>query len=273
LLTVNAPRSPEAEAATEKGAFEEVLRQTIARLEEANRRKDDFFAVLAHEMRTPLHATLNWIEVLRENDDPKTTKQALASIERSMKLQARMIDDLLDVSKISTGKLFLELQELDLASVVGNAFEMVLPEATGKGIEMELVVEPGSIPMCGDLARLEQVVSNILSNAIKFTRKGGKVSVDVAVVGEQAEIRVMDTGEGISPDVLPHIFERYRQGDSSVNQRESGLGLGLTIAGHLVELHGGRIDAESPGKGLGATFRVRLPLTPTSRGATSLSTS
>jgi signal transduction histidine kinase len=260
LLTVNAPRSPEAEAATEKGAFEEVLRQTIARLEETNHRKDDFFAVLAHEMRTPLHATLTWIEVLRGTDDPKTKEQALASIERSMKLQARMIDDLLDVSKISTGKLFLELQELDLASVVGNAFEMVLPEATGKGIEMELVVEPGSIPMCGDLARLEQVVSNILSNAIKFTRKGGKVSVDVAVVGEQAEIRVMDTGEGISPDVLPHIFERYRQGDSSVSQRESGLGLGLTIARHIAELHGGRIHAESPGKGLGATLRVHLPL-------------
>jgi signal transduction histidine kinase len=273
LLTVNTPRPPEAEAATEKGAFEAVLRQTIARLEEANDRKDDFFALLAHEMRTPLHATLTWIEVLRETDDPETKKRALTSIERSMKLQARMIDDLLDVSKISTGKLFLELQELDLASVVSNALEMLLPEANGKGIQMELVMEPGSIPMCADLARLEQVVSNILYNAIKFTRKGGKVSVDVAVVGEQAEIRVMDTGEGISPDVLPHIFERYRQGDSSVNQRESGLGLGLTIAGHIMELHGGRIDAESPGKGLGATFRVRLPLTPTSRGATSLSTS
>jgi signal transduction histidine kinase len=273
LLTVNAPRSPEAAAATEKGAFEEVLRQTIARLEEANHRKDNFFAVLAHEMRAPLHATLTWIEVLRETDDRKTKKQALASIERSMKLQARMIDDLLDVSKISAGKLVLELQELDLATVVSNAFEMVLPEATGKGIEMQLIVQPGSIPMCADLARLEQIVTNILSNAIKFTRKGGKVSVDVAAAGEQAEIRVTDTGDGISPDVLPHIFERYHQGDSSVNQRESGLGLGLTIAGHLVELHGGRIDAESPGKGLGATFRVRLPLTPTSRGEPSLSTS
>jgi signal transduction histidine kinase len=113
--------------------------------------------------------------------------------------------------------------------------------------------------MYADPARLQQVVSNILSNAIKFTSKGGKVSVDVAAAGEQAEIRVTDTGDGISPDVLPHIFERYRQGDSSVNRRESGLGLGLTIAGHLVELHGGRIDAESPGKGLGATLRVRLP--------------
>jgi signal transduction histidine kinase len=182
---LDAPRSPEAQAATEKGVFEAVLRQTIARLEETNHRKDDFFAVLAHEMRTLLHATLSWTEVLRETDDPKTKEQALASIKRSMKLQARMIDDLLDVSKISTGKLFLELQELDLASVVGNAFEMVLPEATGKEIEMELVVERSSIPMCGDLAHLEQVVSNILSNAIKFTRKGGKVSVDVAVVGNR----------------------------------------------------------------------------------------
>jgi two-component system, chemotaxis family, CheB/CheR fusion protein len=251
---------------------EKDFRQTISRLEEANRRKDDFFAVLAHEMRTPLHATLTWIEVLRETDDPKTKEQALASIERSMRLQVRMIDELLDVSKISAGKLFLELQESDLATVVRDALKMVLAEATGKEIEMELVVEPGSIPMYADPARLQQAVSNILSNAVKFTRKGGKVSVDVAAVGEQAEIRVMDTGEGISPDVLPHIFERYRQGDSSVNQRESGLGLGLTIAGHLVELHGGRIAAESAGKGLGATFRVRLPLRQTSGEATSLST-
>jgi signal transduction histidine kinase len=252
---------------------EKDFRQAISKLEEANRRKDDFFAVLAHEMRTPLHATLNWIEVLRETDDPKTKKQALASIERSMRLQVRMIDDLLDVSKISARKLFLELQEVDLATVVRNALEMVVPEATGKGIKLELSLEPGSIPMHADPARLQQVVSNILSNAIKFTGKGGKVSVDVAAAGEQAEIRVTDTGDGISPDVLPHIFERYRQGDSSVNQRECGLGLGLTIAGHLVELHGGTIDAESPGKGLGATFRVRLPLTPTSREKTSLSSS
>jgi signal transduction histidine kinase len=236
---------------------EKDFRQAITRLEEANCRKDDFVAILAHEMRTPLHATLNWIEVLREIDDPKTKKQALASIERSMRLQVRMIDDLLDVSKISARKLFLELQEVDLATIVRNALEMVLSEATGKGIKLELILEPGSIPMRADPARLQQVVSNILSNAIKFTRKGGKVSVDVAAAGEQAEIRVTDTGDGISPDVLPHIFERYHQGDSSVNQRESGLGLGLTIAGHLVELHGGRIDAESPGKGLGATFRVR----------------
>jgi signal transduction histidine kinase len=153
--------------------------------------------------------------------------------------------------------------------VVSDAFEIVLPEATGKEIGMALVVEPGSIRTYADPARLQQVVSNILSNAIKFTRKGGKVSVDVAVMGEQAEIRVKDTGEGISPDVLPHIFERYRQGDSSVNQRASGLGLGLTIAGHIVELHGGRIDAESPGKDLGATFRMHLPLKRVSGDSTS----
>jgi two-component system CheB/CheR fusion protein len=218
-------------------------------------------------MRTPLHATLTWIEVLRETEDSQMKQQALASMERSVKLQVRMIDDLLDISKISARKLALELQEVDLAAVVRNALEMVLPEATGKGIKMELVLEPGSIPMWADPARLQQVVGNILSNAIKFTPKDGKVSVDVAVVGAQAEIRITDTGEGISPDALPHIFERYRQGDNSVRQRDAGLGLGLTIAGHLVELHGGRIDAESPGKGLGATFRIRLPLKQGSREA------
>jgi signal transduction histidine kinase len=260
---------PGVRAATQTIEIDADLRRAIARLEEANCRKDDLFATLAHEMRAPLHALITWIQVLRETADPTMKQKALASMERSLNLQARMIDNLLDASKISAGKLFLELHEVDLAAILRDAIDMLLTEATGKGIEMELVGEPDFIPMRADLTRLQQVVVNILSNAIKFTPRGGKVKVDVAVAGERAEIRIMDTGEGISPELLPHIFERYRQGDGSAEHCATGLGLGLTIAGHLVELHGGRIEAESPGKGLGATFRVQLPLEPTSREATS----
>jgi signal transduction histidine kinase len=237
--------------------FESDLSRTIAKLEEANRRKDDLFAVLAHEMRAPLNAILTWTQVLRDNADLEMKHHALASIERSVKLQVRMIEDLLDASKISTGKLSVEMQLVDLATVVRNALDIVQPDASGKEIKIEFV--PERVHMRGDPARLQQVVGNLLSNALKFTPKGGTVKVDIAATAGRAEIRISDTGEGISAEVLPHIFERYRQGDSVVKGRD-GLGLGLTIAGHLVELHGGTVEAESSGKGLGATFRVVLPL-------------
>ncbi|HSD11786.1 MAG TPA: ATP-binding protein [Candidatus Binatia bacterium] len=248
-----AKRSVEQELARERDAR--------ALAEDANRRKDEFLAILSHDLRSPLNAVLTWIQVLRsEGVDAKTREQALASIERSAGLQTRMIEDLLDISRIISGKLSLEFQDADLAQIVRAALETILASAEEKGIEVELAIDHEPIPLCADPARLQQVVGNVLSNAIKFTPSGGNVTVELRRQEGEAEIRVVDSGEGISAEVLPYVFDRFRQGDSSITKRHGGLGLGLAIARHIVELHGGEIRAESEGEGRGATFRMRLPL-------------
>jgi CheY-like chemotaxis protein len=257
-----------AELREEKRSLEEELqreRNARARAEDANRRKDDFLAILSHDLRSPLNAVLTWIQVLRsEGVDARTQEQALASLERIAGLQTRMIEDLLDISRIISGKLSLEFQDADLALIVRGGLETILAAAEEKGIGVAVSIDHESVPLRADSARLQQVVGNVLSNAIKFTPGGGNVQVVLSCQHGEAEIRVADSGEGISTEVLPYVFDRFRQGDSSTTKRHGGLGLGLAIARHIVELHGGEILAESEGKGRGATFRIRLPL---SRGS------
>jgi signal transduction histidine kinase/CheY-like chemotaxis protein len=235
-------------------------RDSRARVEDANRRKDEFLAILSHDLRSPLNAVLTWIQVLRSPDiDDETRQRALASLERVAKLQTRMIEDLLDISRIISGKLSLELQGSDLVAIVRSAIETATSAAEEKGVRIEPHIDANCVPMRADGARLQQVVDNLLSNAVKFTPGGGTVKVHLRCPESMAEIRVEDTGEGIPTDVLPHVFDRFRQATSST-QRRGGLGLGLAIARHLVELHGGTIHAHSEGLGRGATFRIALPL-------------
>ena len=238
-------------------------RQARERAEEANRRKDAFLAILSHEMRSPLNSVLTWVQVLRSDRlPPETYSQALDSIERSAKLQTRMIEDLLDTSRIVLGRLSLEPESSDLVAIIRGAVDLATVPADEKKIDLECRLDVQRLPMRADSARLQQVIGNLLSNALKFTPPGGRVTVELSCREGVAEICVTDTGSGISPDVLPYVFESFRQGDSSTTRRHSGLGLGLSIARHLVELHGGSIDASSDGEDLGARFRIRLPLVP-----------
>jgi len=228
--------------------------------EAANRMKDEFLATLSHELRTPLTAILGWIQLLRtETLSEPQQAHALETIETSAKLQAQLVADILDVSRIITGKLRLEVKWVDLKKVVDAAIETLMPAAVAKGIAIELKVQPQLELVSGDAERLQQVIWNLLSNAIKFCSRGGRVTITVVPQGHQVEVIVADDGEGIPGDVLPHIFERFRQGDNSTKRRHGGLGLGLAIVRHLVELHGGTVDAFSEGVGAGATFRVQLP--------------
>lgn len=228
--------------------------------EEANRAKDAFLATVSHELRTPLTAILGWIRLLRSNDlDEATAADALDTIERNARAQARLIEDLLDMSRIASGKLLLNVQPLELSKAIEAAAESMRPAAEAKRIVLEsFVLEPAIVN--GDPARLQQVVWNLLSNAIKFTGEGGRVRLELTRRGAAAEISVTDTGPGISPQFLPHVFDRFRQADASTTRKFGGLGLGLSIVRHLVELHGGTVAATSAGEGKGATFSVTLPL-------------
>jgi len=229
--------------------------------ESANRLKDEFMATLSHELRTPLNAIMGWAHLLRTGGlDEATAARALETIDRNAKTQNQLINDILDVSRIITGKLHLTMQPVDPGAVVEAALETVRPTAAAKGITIEASLEPGVGTMSGDPDRLQQVVWNLLANAIKFTPNGGRVEVRLRRVDAQAVIEVADSGPGISPEFLPHVFERFRQGDASTTRSHVGLGLGLAIVRHLVELHGGTVEASSPGEGKGATFSVHLPL-------------
>ena len=229
--------------------------------EESNRLKDEFLATLSHELRTPLTSVLGWAKLLRsERFDPQTAARALEAIERNAEAQTRLINDLLDVSRVITGKLRLDVQPTGLAGVVEAAVESVRPAAAARGVRLDVRLDPRAGPVAGDADRLQQVVWNLLSNAIKFTPGGGSVEVRLARADGHAEITVADTGRGIAPEFLPHVFDRFRQADQRITREHGGLGLGLAIARHLVELHGGTISASSRGVGHGATFRVRLPL-------------
>jgi PAS domain S-box-containing protein len=241
-----------------------VLEQVArAEAEAANRAKDEFLATLSHELRAPLNAMLGWARMLRGGKlDEATAARALETIERNAKLQSQLIEDLLDVSRIISGKVRLTVRPVDLSQVIDVAVDAVHPAALAKSIRLESVLDRSAGPVLGDADRLQQVVWNLLSNAVKFTPSGGRV--DVRLEGDESEvrIRVHDTGRGIAPDFLPYVFDRFRQGSVLTTRTHGGLGLGLAIVRHLIELHGGTVQAESPGPGAGATFTVRLPFRP-----------
>ena len=229
--------------------------------EAASRAKDHFLSVLSHELRTPLNAILGWTQILRARpggDDDLA--EALVVIERNTRAQAQMIEDLLDMSRITTGKMRLDVQQVDLGDVMRAAVASVRHSAEAKEIKLQVVLDPLAGPVRGDPSRLQQCCWNLLTNAIKFTPKGGRVQVSLERVNSHAEIIVSDNGQGIEPGFLPHVFERFRQADASTTRRHGGLGLGLSIVKQLIELHGGSVRAKSPGPGLGATFCVQLPL-------------
>ena len=236
--------------------------ETAARgeAERANRIKDEFLAIVSHELRSPLNPILGWSQLLQtQNFDQSRMAQGLEIIERNAKLQSQLIDDLLDVAKILRGKLSLNTTPLNLVIVIQSALEAVKTAAVAKSISLNLVL-PNIGQIAGDFTRLQQIIWNLLSNAIKFTPSGGQVDICLEQIDNLAQITVSDTGKGINSDFLPHIFEYFRQQDASITRNHGGLGLGLAIVYHLVEAHGGTISAESDGEGLGATFTVRLPL-------------
>src|SRR5215207_88943 len=231
-----------------------------AEAEAANRLKDEFLATLSHELRTPLTAILGWARLLADGQvSGGKAAEAFAAIYRNARSQAQLIDDLLDVSRVITGKLRIEVVPLNLAAAVEAAAAVVRPAAAAKGVALAVRIDADDSTVNGDPARLQQVVWNLLSNAVKFTPGGGTVEARVRRAGSQVEVLVSDTGQGIPPEFLPHVFERFRQADMGTTRRHGGLGLGLAIVRHLVELHGGSVAAESAGEGRGATFTVRLP--------------
>lgn len=246
---------------TDRKQLEESLRQQTQALEQANHFKDDFLAIVSHELRAPLSAILGWAQILRSRPvDPVTTAQALETIERNARSQSQLITDLLDISRLTRGKVRFDLRPLVLASVVHAAIEAMRPSAEAKQIQLSSTLNPEVELVLGDPERLQQVIWNLLSNAIKFTAEGGRVEVTLQQIDTYAQIQVIDTGKGISADVLPHIFEQFYQVDGSIAASQDGLGLGLAIVRQLVELHGGTIAVASPGAGQGSTFTVNLPL-------------
>jgi PAS domain S-box-containing protein len=245
-----------------KSLNESLAREQEARrsAETANRIKDEFLATLSHELRTPLNAVLGWSSMLRSGRlGAEDTARALETVERSARAQSQLIDDLLDISRIITGKLRLEVTKIDLVRVIEGAIDAVRPAAQAKEIQIETDVDPAVGAITGDADRLQQVVWNLLSNAVKFTPEKGRVQVSLERVDSHIQITVNDTGKGIAPEFLPFIFDRFRQADQTTTRRQGGLGLGLSIVRQLVELHGGRVRAESAGAGRGASFIVRLP--------------
>jgi len=252
------------EQAREREALLQSEQAARAEAERASRMKDEFLATLSHELRTPLTAILGWSTLLRGNDrgeiDLDMLQEGLTVIERNARVQTQLIEDLLDMSRIISGKIRLDVQTVEPASCIEAAMETVMPAANAKGIRLQKILDRNAGPVCGDPNRLQQIVWNLLSNAIKFTSKGGNVHVILQRVNSHIEISVTDTGAGIAADFLPHVFERFRQADATASRKYGGLGLGLAIVKHLVELHGGSIQAKSPGEGQGSTFIVRLPL-------------
>jgi len=230
-------------------------------LREANRIKDEFLATVSHELRTPLNSILGWAQLMRTGTlDDNVSGRALQTIERNTRMLAQIIDDLLDVSRIISGKLRLDVKPIDLGPVVEAALEAVRPAAAAKHIHLDLSLDSTVGAVSGDPGRLQQVVWNLLSNAMKFTPDGGSVDVRLEGVGSNACITIQDTGEGIPESFLPFVFDRFRQADSTFTRMHGGLGIGLAIVRHLVEMHGGLVTADSPGKDQGATFTVSLPL-------------
>jgi PAS domain S-box-containing protein len=262
-----------------------ITEEARSKADVASRAKDEFLATASHELRTPLNAILGWARLLRSGSlDPSAFLRGLETIERNAKAQVQLIEDILDGSRIITGKLHLEIRSADLTSIVQAAIDTVRPAAAARNISLEVRLDRAASRLQGDPDRLQQVVWNLVNNALKFTPKGGAVEVRVERAGTSIELSVKDNGQGIAPEFLPHVFERFRQADGSTTRRSGGLGLGLALVRHLVEAHGGSVRAESEGEGLGSTFVVTLPvqavfpervdsdrLTPTSAAASRLS--
>ncbi|HKY03761.1 MAG TPA: ATP-binding protein, partial [Blastocatellia bacterium] len=231
---------------------------------EANHTKDEFLATVSHELRTPINAILGWTQILLSREKDPVARRALEIVERNAKTQAQLIEDILDASRVITGRFSLEIRPVDLASIIEAAVETVRPTARAHGVDLQTKFDSSDYTMNGDANRLQQVILNLLTNALKFTPGGGTVEVALrpsdSADGRQAQLVISDTGEGISAEFLPHVFDRFSQADSTTTRRHGGLGLGLAITRHLVELHGGTITAQSAGKGQGATFTVNLPL-------------
>jgi PAS domain S-box-containing protein len=247
----------QAERAAEEN--ERLYRET----QEANRLKDEFLAMLSHELRTPLTAILGWAHMLRTGQfDESNVTGAYETIERNARAQAQLIDDLLDVSRIITGKLRLDMRAINPNTFIESAIEAVRPGAESKGVRIQKIMDTGVTTVAGDPVRLQQIVWNLLSNAVKFTPRGGLVQLRLSRVNSHVEIAVVDTGQGIHTDFLPHVFDRFRQADQKITRQHGGLGLGLSIVRHLVELHGGTVRADSAGEGKGSTFTVTLPVAP-----------
>jgi signal transduction histidine kinase/CheY-like chemotaxis protein len=229
--------------------------------EAANRAKDEFLATMSHELRTPLNAVLGWTMILRTGGaDDAMRQRALDTIERNARSQGQIIEDLLDVSRIVTGKLRLDVAPVDLASVIDSALDSIALAVATKRIAVQRTINASASVVNGDIDRLHQIVTNLLTNAVKFTPSDGRIEVRLERSDGMARLSVSDNGQGISAEFLPYVFERFRQADSSTTRAHGGLGLGLAIVRHLVALHGGTVHVESPGPGLGSTFRVEIPL-------------
>jgi signal transduction histidine kinase/CheY-like chemotaxis protein len=262
--------SLEAEVA-ERRRVEECLRLALvgeqmarAEAETANRMKDEFLATVSHEIRTPLNAIIGWSHLLRSGRlDQPTIDRAIETIDRNAKSQAQLIEDILDVSRMITGKLRLNSEPVDISSVINAAIDSVQLAINSKELHLEVTLDPSARHTLGDANRLQQVVWNLLANAIKFTPTGGRIEVRVERANENLQLQVSDSGQGISADFLPFIFDRFRQADGTTTRKHGGLGLGLAIVRHVVELHGGTITAQSAGSGKGSTFTIKLPLAPT----------
>ncbi|HSU82337.1 MAG TPA: ATP-binding protein, partial [Thermoanaerobaculia bacterium] len=261
-VAVNTDITDRVRIAEERLQLLESERAARAEAERANHLKDELVATLSHELRTPLHAILGWTQILQsKKDDPQIVEQGLQVIERNARAQSQLISDLLDMSRIVSGKMRLEVQPVDLSAVVDGAIEAVRLAAEAKRIEIVLAIDRRDGIITGDPDRLRQVVWNLLSNAIKFTPAGGTVRVELARKDDSVEVRVSDTGQGFAPELTPYLFDRFRQADGSITRRSGGLGLGLAIVKQFVELHGGTVTAASPGEGKGATFTILLPHT------------
>jgi signal transduction histidine kinase/CheY-like chemotaxis protein len=254
---------------TDRKQAEEERRLLLARAQAAcaeadtaNGIKDEFLATVSHELRTPLSAILGWSQMLVSGKlDEHDSKRAVETILRNARAQREIIDDLLDISRIITGKLRLDLRSVEIARMIEAVVEGVRPAAAARTIHLQTVIDPRTGPISGDPDRLQQIIWNLLSNAIKFTPEGGRVEVRLEGIDSHVKITISDTGQGIDPELLLHVFDRFRQSDSSSRRRHGGLGLGLSIVRQLVELHGGTVTAESPGEGAGTTFKVMLPMT------------
>jgi PAS domain S-box-containing protein len=254
-----AAKKARAQAEEAASANERLYRQA----EESSRLKEEFLATISHELRTPLSAILGWTRMLRLGQlSPDDSAKALDTIERNARAQTQLVDDLLDVSRIITGKLRMDVRPTDPNSFIEAAVEAVRPAAEAKGVRVQKVIDTGAISIPGDPVRLQQVVWNLLSNAIKFTPRDGRVQIRSERVNSHLEIIVSDTGQGIPADFLPHVFDRFRQADQKTSRQHGGMGLGLAIVRHLVEMHGGTVHANSQGEGKGATFTVMLPISP-----------
>jgi PAS domain S-box-containing protein len=247
-------------AMRQRNQYEDEILKAKKTAEEATRAKDEFLSVVSHELRTPLNGILGWAQILQtRKPDSETIKRAIDAIERGARAQSKLIEDILDFTRIISGKLRLDVRQIDLVLVVESAIDVIAPAANAKDIRLQTVLDSSSF-VSGDIERLQQVLWNLLSNAVKFTPKGGAVQIRVQRVNSSVEIVVRDNGKGISAEFLPFVFERFKQSDNSTTRRQGGLGLGMAITRHIVELHGGTIRAESEGEDKGATFTVSLPV-------------